>query len=424
MTIKEMLEKRAGLASQARSILDKAEQEKREPLAEERKQFDDIMKDVASLKVDADNEQRLQDTEKELATSKGRETDLERTDGKKEEKAEMKMCELRKNVCGDVRSFMPEGEYATDEYRKAFNSYLLSGEARALQKDSGPAGGYLSAPQQFMAELIQAVDDQTFMRMLARVLPPLQTAESLGAPSLDNDPADPTWTGELLTGSEDSTMTFGKRELQPQPLAQSIKVSKTLLRRSAIGADSIVRNRLSYKIGIVQENGFLNGSGANEPLGIFTASDNGIGTGRDVSTGNDETSIKFDGLKSAKYKLKPQYRNRAGWIFHTDAVSQISKLKDGEGRYIWQASVVAGDPDRILNLPVYESQYAPNTFTTGLYVGVLGDFSNYWIVDSLAATIQVLVELYAATNQNGYISRSETDGMPVLAEAFSRVKLG
>jgi HK97 family phage major capsid protein len=55
---------------------------------------------------------------------------------------------------------------------------------------------------------------------------------------------------------------------------------------------------------------------------------------------------------------------------------------------------------------------------------MLGDFSQYWIVDALTMTIQVLLELYAATNQNGYISRFESDGMPVLEEAFARVKLG
>jgi hypothetical protein len=37
--------------------------------------------------------------------------------------------------------------------------------------------------------------------------------------------------------------------------------------------------------------------------------------------------------------------------------------------------------------------------------------------------MQRLVELYAATNQIGFIGRKETDGMPVLAEAFVRVTL-
>ncbi len=70
--------------------------------------------------------------------------------------------------------------------------------------------------------------------------------------------------------------------------------------------------------------------------------------------------------------------------------------------------------DRLLSFPVRQSEYAPNTLTTGLYVGILGDFyAGYWIADSLAIQIQRLIELYAPTNQTGFIARAETDGMPV-----------
>ena len=69
------------------------------------------------------------------------------------------------------------------------------------------------------------------------------------------------------------------------------------------------------------------------------------------------------------------------------------------------------------------SEYVPNTFTTGLYTGVLADWRFYWIADALDMTVQRLVELYARSNQIGFIGRKETDGMPVLAEAFARVKM-
>ena len=87
-------------------------------------------------------------------------------------------------------------------------------------------------------------------------------------------------------------------------------------------------------------------------------------------------------------------------------------------------TVVDGEPDRILGCPTHMSEYMGNTFSASEYVGILGDFSQYHIVDALSLTIQRLVELYAATNQTGFIGRLETDGMPVLAEAFRRVKLG
>ena len=54
---------------------------------------------------------------------------------------------------------------------------------------------------------------------------------------------------------------------------------------------------------------------------------------------------------------------------------------------------------------------------------MIGDWSFYWIADALNMAIQRLDELYAETNQTGYIARRELDAMPVLAEAFIRVKL-
>ena len=86
-------------------------------------------------------------------------------------------------------------------------------------------------------------------------------------------------------------------------------------------------------------------------------------------------------------------------------------------------AVQMGQPDMLLGRPFYANEYVPNTFTTGLYVGIFGDFSYYWIADALSLEVQRLEELYAEANQVGLIGRLETDGQPVLPEAFARVKL-
>jgi HK97 family phage major capsid protein len=293
---------------------------------------------------------------------------------------------------------------------------------RAMQADSVIEGGYLVMPEEFVGGLIKFVDDQVFIRGFATVHQ-VSMAQSLGAPSLDTDISDADWTSELATGAEDTALKVGKRDLHPHPLAKRIKVSNKLLRLTGGGAETLVRDRLGYKFAVTEEKGFLTGSGAQQPLGLFTASAHGISTGRDVNADNTTTEIRFDGLKNVKYTLKGQYWSRARWIFHRDALKQIAKLKDGEGRYIWEQSVQVGQPDRILGFPVHMSEFAPNTFTTGLYVGILGDLSHYWIADALTMQLQRLVELYAETNQIGFIGRMEVDGMPVLEEAFVRVKL-
>jgi HK97 family phage major capsid protein len=136
------------------------------------------------------------------------------------------------------------------------------------------------------------------------------------------------------------------------------------------------------------------------------------------------TDITADGLIDALYSLKEPYlkSGKLRWLFHRDAVKRVRKLKDTTNQYLWQPGLQAGQPDLIMGVPVMMSEYVPNTFTSGLYVGLVGDFSYYWIADADTFTIQRLVELYAETNQVGYIGRLESDGMPVLGEAFARLK--
>lgn len=409
MEIRELLEKRANLVTRARELVDRADEEDRDLSAEEREQYDRHFADINKLEERIKREAALREQERNLETYEVSDTPV------KEDRSE------------------DEAITATEEYRDAFRRYLVTGskrglivgedrESRALQMDSDESGGYTVLPEQFAREILQKVDDLVFIRQFARV-ETLTNAASLGVPTLASDPSDPTWTSELDIGSEDTTMAFGKRELSPYPLAKYIKVSRKLLRASALGVENLVRDRLAYKFSEAEENAFLNGSGAGEPLGLFTASDDGISTSRDISTGNAETEIAFDGLIEAKYNIKSNYWPRLRWIFHRDAVKQIAKLKDGEGQYIWRESVQAGQPDRILGFPAYMSEQAPNTFTSDQYVGILGDFSQYWIVDALDMEMQRLVELYAGTNQIGFIGRKETDGMPALEEAFARVTL-
>lgn len=402
MKSKELRQKRAALIRQARGILELAEAEKRPLSQEEENRWNTMLGDADKLMAEIEREERMATLESDLGQPAS-ESDLRPVPG-----------------TNQVR--------ASEGYRQAYSSYIqrglagLSGqEMRALQADSDTLGGFLQMPLQMVNGLIKAIDNQVWIRQWATVYQ-VPNAASLGAPELTADPDDADWTTELATGSEDSAMNFGRRDLHPHPLAKRIKISRKLLMKVP-SSEALAIDRLSYKFAVAQEKGFLTGTGAGQPLGVFTASAQGISTGRDVSTDNTTTAMTSDGLKNAKYSIKGQYWPRLRWMFHRDGVKQVAKIKDGEGQYIWAESVRVGEPDRLLGFPVHMSEYAPNTFTTGLYVGILGDFSQYWIADSMAMDMQRLEELYAVTNQVGFIGRLECDGMPVLEEAFARVKL-
>ena len=406
MEILEMKQKRAALVKEARKLLDTAEKEKRELTGEETAKYEEMMKEVDSWGTKIEREENLRKMEEALKVPEPTVVPPQPTEP-----------EPRKNP------------RATEEYRKSFEKFLRSGintltekEVRAMQADDPEGGGYLVAPQLFVSEMLKAVDNTVFVRGLARKFS-LAKAASLGVPKLDTDFSDADWVSELATGDEDA-LDYGKRELRPHALSKLVKVSNTLIRLSTESIEAMVRERLSYRFSVTLENAYLNGDGLQKPLGVFTADADGINTDRDVSTGNTDSSIKADGLIEAKYTLKTPYLRNARWVFHRDAVKQIRKLKDGAGQYLWQPGITADMLDEILGIPIIVSEYAPSTFATGKYVGILGDFSYYWIADALDMQVQRLVELYATTNQVGYIARFETDGMPVLSEAFVRVTLG
>jgi HK97 family phage major capsid protein len=344
----------------------------------------------------------------------------------------------RKNPTDPANSIDPKakklsgGIRSTAAYDDAVTRYVLTGKLsglsseirNAMQADDDERGGFLTMSEQLANRMIEAMDNQTFFRSsLGCTITTITEAQSLGIPTRTGDVDDIDWTTELATGLEDTGLKFGKRELRPHPLAKRIKESKKLMRLAPMVQDKIIA-RFGYKFGTTQEVAFLTGNGVQKPLGVFVPSVDGITTGRDIVTGSATgfpTTNGADCLFDALYSLKAQYQSVASWIFHRNVVRLIRKLKDGEGRYIWQPGIQSGQPATILDRPFYMSEYAPNVLTTGQYVGIVGDFSKYEIVDALDMEIQRLDELYAEQNQVGFIARAETDGAPVLEEAFARL---
>ena len=188
---------------------------------------------------------------------------------------------------------------------KGFRAYLKGGqmalandaipgipEYKVLQADQDTAGGYLTVPMQVVQTLLRGIDDAVVIRGLATTIQVGQGV-SLGVPTLDTDQEDPTWTSELQTGAQDDVGAFGRRELNPSPMAKRVRISNKLINAPGMDAEAIWLQRMQYRFDRAQENAFMNGHGANQPLGLFTASNDGISTSRDVSTGNtnEVTSI-------------------------------------------------------------------------------------------------------------------------------------
>lgn len=430
-TIYEMRFKRGKLISDGRDLIDKARQENREISAEERAKYQEIWTSAEDLNTKIQMEERQRGLEKTVQSdieNLQRNMELEAR-GKKPDLETMVPGELTGDALLEQRAKLAKELEAKHEleYRNKYRGYLagtISGmEVRALQKDVNTAGGYLVAPETFVAELLKDLDNSVVIRSLARKYS-LEKASSLGYPRLRTKMSAASRTGELQVAAADTAMDFGKRAFFPNPASAQAVISKDLRDMAAINVESEVRSELNRVMGELEENEFMIGTGLNkQALGLFTPSSDGIDTSRDISTGNLITGVKFDGLKRVKRALKAGYLSRAKWLFHNDILLQISLEKDSTGNYIWEESTQIGDPDKILGIEVIQSWFAPNTIAANAYVGMLGAFDEYQIVDVLTMTIEVLDQLYALSNQIGFLARWHFDGGPRKAEAFARVQL-
>jgi HK97 family phage major capsid protein len=420
MTTVELREKRAGVISEARKIWDEAQKREGGPTTEDQQTFDNHMAEADRLRAQFERAERLESEERSLDDPGERRSapiPAGSLPGGKMSPAEYRASAHYQSV---FRDWLAYGNEAISAIPREYRDTILGTDAK---------GGFLVTPVKLGNEIIKSIDDTTFMLNLITKVP-LMEAKSLGVPQLTARMADANWTTEIAAVTEDTTMATGRRDLTPQMLTKLSKVSLRMLSAMS-AAEPFLRNELGYKNGITIEKGFLTGNGTPpQPLGVFTASASGVPTGRDVSTGNTTTAIGADNLFEVKYSLKAGYLSDPScrWIFHRDAVKQIAKLKDTTNQYLWQPGLAAGQPDRLLGIQVLQSEYAPNTFTTGLYVGILGAFRYYWTAyvgteNGPDISIQRLVERYADTNEIGFISRAMIDGSPVLGEAFARVKL-
>lgn len=424
-TAKEYLEKARVAIEQNRSLLAKCNAEKRAWTAEEEatatqwreeaRRYREMAKaEVENDKAEQEERGEAQPVGTAIKPPVPNEELSERMSPERAEQHEQLM---------KLRKF--EGVDYERDYRKYLRASGVSEtilQTRAMQADLDAVGGYWLAPITMVNQFLKNVDDLVQIRGLATKFQ-VPNSLSLGVPTLRDDADDFEFTSELATGSDQDDITTGKRELKPYAMAKRIKLSEKLIRAAVMDVAKFVLARLAYKAAGTEEKAFMTGSGSNEPLGLFVNSVHGISSARDFSTGNTTTAPKFAGLKTAKWKLKPQYRVNAKWLFHSDVLLKLDTEVDNDGQFIWQPSVVVNQPDLVLGKPVIESLFAPSTLTAGQYVGMLGDFQYYWIADALNLAIKVLDQLYAEQNKIGYLLRAEVDGQPVLEEAFSRVTL-
>ena len=306
---------------------------------------------------------------------------------------------------------------ASSEYKAAFwkamknkNSFDVQ---NALQVGTDSEGGYL-VPDEFERTLVEALQEENIFRQLATIITTSSGDRKIPVVATKGTAS---WVDEegAIPESDDA---FGQVSIGAYKLATMIKVSEELLNDSVFNLEQYIAKEFGRRIGAKEEEAFFVGDGIGKPTGIFNTT-GGAGVG--ITTAS-ASAITIDEIMDLFYSLKSPYRKNAVFVTNDATVKSIRKLKDGNGQYLWQPSVTAGQPDTILNRPLKTSAYVPAIAAAAKTIA-FGDFSYYWVADRQGRSFQRLNELYAATGQVGFKAPQRVDGQLILAEAVKVLQM-
>lgn len=304
---------------------------------------------------------------------------------------------------------------ASEAYKQAMLTALRTNfrQVSDVLSEGVDANGSYLVPEEYDHRLIDILDEENVMRKLGtRITTSGEHKINIAA----TKPA-AAWIeeGGALTFGD---ATFDQIILDAHKLHVAIKVTEELLYDNAFNLESYIMQQFGKALANAEEDAFINGTGTGEPLGLLAAKG-----GADVGvTAKSATAITADEIIDLIYSLKRPYRKKAAFLLNDQTLAVIRKLKDNNGQYLWQPSLQAGEPDRILGYAAYTSPYFP-TLTAGKPVAAFGDFSYYNIGDRGTRSFSELKELFAGNGMVGFVAKERVDGKLVLPEAMKLLQM-
>ncbi|MDR6709997.1 HK97 family phage major capsid protein [Novosphingobium sp. 1748] len=175
---------------------------------------------------------------------------------------------------------------------------------------------------------------------------------------------------------------------------------------------------------------FVSGNGTNQPLGFLT----GTPTSADDTTRSFGTlqylgsgdaaglgTTPDDRLIDMVMALKPGHRQGAAWVMNAATIAQIRKVKDSTGAYIWQSSMMDGQPNRLLGYPVVEAADMPDV-AAGAYPIAFGNFQNGYLITERFGT-RLLRDPYSNKPYVNFYATKRVGGQVLDSDAIKLLKI-
>ena len=350
---------------------------------------------------------------------------LERNDGEVAELRE-EMAQLKSRMDAQaVAAARPALSGARSAGLPFVDSYLRKGlesgvELKAMAGTTEAAGGY-AVPEEIDAEIGRLLTSISPIRAIANVV----RVGSAGYRKLVTAGGTPSgWVSETAGRPETATPTFIEvappfGELYANPAA-----SQAMLDDAAFDVEAWLAQEIATEFARAEGSAFVSGNGVNRPKGFLAGPTSAQGDGsrpfgtlQVLATGASgafPASNPGDKLIDLVQTLRPPYRQGAAFVMNSATASTIRKFKTSTGGFLWQPSLVAGQPDTLLGYPVVEAEDMPDVAADSLSVA-FGNFRVGYLIAERTET-QILrdpytnkpfVHFYATKRIGGQVANSE-----------------
>jgi len=196
--------------------------------------------------------------------------------------------------------------------------------------------------------------------------------------------------GTALTDDGGSDVTVGQKVLGAFMFdTEFVKWSIELSQDSTFNWEALLASLLGERLGRRANTELTVGDGDGDPNGIVTASTLGV-------TAASAAAITADEIIDLEHSVDPAYRMspRARFQFNDSTLKALRKLKDGEGRYLWNGgSLTMGVPATFNGRP-YSVNQAMASIATGTKPIIFGDHGKYFVRKVGAPVIGVMRERF------------------------------
>lgn len=286
-----------------------------------------------------------------------------------------------------------DGAHSSPELKSFADNYLRHGREAEVKSANGavPGEGGYAIPHELDAAIASELKEISPIRGLAQLV---QTGSANYRKLVSTGGTASGWVGETDGRPETATPDFTELAPPSGELYANPAASQAMLDDAAFDVESWLASEIAMEFARAEGAAFVNGTGANQPMGFlsaaFSAQGDGarpFGTLQYTGTGDAAGFGANPGetLIDLVHTLKAGHRQGASWVMNSATLAAIRKLKTADGQMIWQPSLVDGQPDRLLGYPVVEAEDMPDVAADEFPVA-FGNFRAGYLIAERSAT--------------------------------------